>query len=105
MAIRPVFLAHFGFHVIVAEDVAMGVLLARDSRPSVVITELFSRTRTGWNVLEALRARPDTAAVEAVHAVVRETDVPQRGPDRRRGFRDGAAGGAGGRNGGVRRPT
>jgi DNA-binding response OmpR family regulator len=59
VAICSVFLAHFGFHVIVAADVATGVLLARDSRPAVVITELFARTGTGWSVLEALRAARD----------------------------------------------
>lgn len=59
-------LAHFGFHVIVADDAATGVLLARDSRPAVVITELFGRTPTGWGVLEALRARPETAGIPVI---------------------------------------
>lgn len=66
VAICSMFLAHFGFHVIVADNVATGVLLARDSRPAVVITELFGRTRTGWDVLEALRARPETAGIPVI---------------------------------------
>lgn len=66
VAICTAFLAHFGFHVIVAGDVATGVLLARDSRPAVVITELFARTRTGWGVLEALRAHPETAGIPVI---------------------------------------
>ena len=66
VAICSVFLAHFGFHVVVADNVATGVRLARDSRPSVVITELFGRTRTGWDVLEALRVRPETAGVPVI---------------------------------------
>jgi CheY-like chemotaxis protein len=66
VAICSVLLAHSGFHVVVADNVATGVRLARDSRPAVVITELFGRTRTGWDVLEALRARPETAGVPVI---------------------------------------
>jgi CheY-like chemotaxis protein len=66
VAICSVLLAHSGFHVVVADNVATGVRLARDSRPAVVITELFGRTRTGWDVLETLRARPETAGVPVI---------------------------------------
>ena len=64
--ICSVLLAHFGFHVVVAGDVATGVLLARDRRPAVVITELFGRTPTGWDVLETLRSRPETAGIPVI---------------------------------------
>lgn len=59
-------LAHHGFRVIAADDVDSGLLLAREDRPAVVVTELFGRTRTGWAVLEALSARPETAGIPVI---------------------------------------
>lgn len=59
-------LAHFGFRVISAGDLDSGVRLACSSRPAVVVAELFGRTPAGCGVLEALRTRPETAAVPVI---------------------------------------
>ena len=59
-------LEHHGFQVIAAGDVAAGVELARESRPAVVVTELFGRTPSGWTALEALRAGPETAGIPII---------------------------------------
>ena len=66
VAICSALLEYFGFRVIAAGDVASGVRLAAGSRPAVVITELFSRTRTGWAALETLGARPETAGIPVI---------------------------------------
>lgn len=65
-AICTAMLRHHGFSVLVAEDADTGVALAREQRPAVVVTELFARTGTGWAVLEALRALPETAATPVI---------------------------------------
>ncbi|MBW3572015.1 MAG: response regulator [Gemmatimonadetes bacterium] len=59
-------LEHHGFQVMAAGDVAAGVRIACESRPAVVVTELFARTASGWTVLEALRGRPETAGIPII---------------------------------------
>ncbi|HEU0012117.1 MAG TPA: response regulator [Longimicrobium sp.] len=59
-------LRHHGFHVAVAGDAEAGISVVRQSRPCVVITELFHRTRSGWAVLDALGSRPETAGIPVI---------------------------------------
>lgn len=59
-------LRHHGFHVEVAGDAETGMSLVRNARPAVVITELFERTLTGWAVLDALGAQPETAGIPVI---------------------------------------
>jgi CheY-like chemotaxis protein len=59
-------LRHHGFEVLVADGPEAGVALARGSRPSVVVTELFGRTRYGWRVLDVLNSRAETAGVPVI---------------------------------------
>lgn len=55
-----------GYRVITAPEPGAGVALARTARPAVVVTELFNRTQTGWEVLERLRSHPETIDVPII---------------------------------------
>jgi two-component system cell cycle response regulator DivK len=64
--ICTVLLTHYGFRVVTAREPRAGAALARVVRPAVVITELFRRTPTGWEILEILRGDPETSAVPII---------------------------------------
>ena len=59
-------LRHFGFQVVEAEEPEAGLRLARECDPCVIVTELFERTRTGWEILERLAGEEGTTAIPVV---------------------------------------
>jgi DNA-binding response OmpR family regulator len=59
-------LGRAGFATVTAPDGLLGLDLARAGAPSVVVMDLEMPGMNGWEVLEQLRADPDTAAVPVV---------------------------------------
>lgn len=58
--------AHHGYRVCAVGDPDDGLAVAALDHPSVVVTELFTRTESGWRILDALRANPATADIPVI---------------------------------------
>jgi two-component system, cell cycle response regulator DivK len=56
----------YGYEVHAVTTAEDGMQLALAERPSIVVTELFSRTEQGWWILEALRRNPATAGIPII---------------------------------------
>jgi CheY-like chemotaxis protein len=59
-------LGRAGLATVTAADGLLGLQLTRAGAPSVVVMDLEMPGMSGWEVLERLRADPDTAAVPVV---------------------------------------
>lgn len=62
-AIYATLLRHCGYRVLVATDGVAGILLAREHRPDLIVTELFVSSARGWKVPEMLKRDPRTAEI------------------------------------------
>ncbi len=63
-------LARLGFLARGGADGREGIALARTIKPSLIVLDINLPDTTGWNVLEALKASPDTASIPVVvHSV------------------------------------
>ena len=62
-SIYATLLRHFGYLVIEAKNGVEGILLAREHRPDLIVTELFVSTARGWKVPEMLKGDARTAAI------------------------------------------
>jgi two-component system cell cycle response regulator DivK len=56
-------LRHCGYRVLEAKNGVEGILLARERRPDVIVTELFVQSAHGWKVPELLKKDPRTAQI------------------------------------------
>jgi CheY-like chemotaxis protein len=64
--IYSMLLDHSGYRVVVTSEMEEGVRVAREERPTLILTELFVRTAHGWTILEALRGDEATAAIPII---------------------------------------
>jgi len=67
-----------GFGVVLAADGAQGLALARRERPDVVITDLELPGLGGLDLIDALRAEPETAGVAVLLMSADPEDEGQR---------------------------
>jgi two-component system cell cycle response regulator DivK len=56
-------LRHCGYRVLEAKNGVEGILLAREHRPDVIVTELFVQSAHGWKVPELLKQDSRTAQI------------------------------------------
>jgi two-component system cell cycle response regulator DivK len=56
-------LRHSGHRVLEAKNGVEGVLLAREHRPDLIVTELFVPSARGWKVPEMLKRDPRTSQI------------------------------------------
>ncbi len=59
-------LGHHGFNVVASECCAQGVDLAREHRPGLIVVSVSLSPAPAWEMMEALRARPETAGIPVV---------------------------------------
>jgi CheY-like chemotaxis protein len=74
------------WRLLLADDGATGLALAREQRPDVIVLDLHLPDRGGHEVLHALRADPHTAAVPVL-----ALSADARPGERERGLRAGFA--------------
>lgn len=55
-----------GFKVVEAEDAEVGVRIAIQAAPSIIVTELFERTDRGWRILEFFAGEERTAGIPVI---------------------------------------
>lgn len=60
------YLEHAGYAVVTASGGADGLALARTHRPAAITLDLMMPEMSGWDVMQALKADPDLAAVPVV---------------------------------------
>ena len=56
-------LRHSGYRVLEAKNGVEGILLAREHRPDLIVTELFVPSAHGWKVPELLKHDPRTSHI------------------------------------------
>ena len=71
------FLAREGFDVVTARDGAEGLALARQLRPALITLDVMMPGLDGWEVLQALKADPELAAIPVVMLTI--VDEKNRG--------------------------
>jgi signal transduction histidine kinase/CheY-like chemotaxis protein len=80
------FQSHAAWQLLLAEDGATGLALARGEHPDVIVLDLHLPDRDGHEVLHALRANPATAAIPVLALT-----ADARPEERERGLRAGFA--------------
>ena len=55
-----------GFRVVEAGEAEVGVRMALEAEPSVIVTELFERTELGWHILESFAGEEKTARIPVI---------------------------------------
>jgi CheY-like chemotaxis protein len=74
-----------GFSIFTAEDGEQGVLKADQSRPDLIITDVMMPKMDGWQMVRALRSRPELAFIPVIFLTALGGE-----DDRIKGFRLGA---------------
>lgn len=78
-------LHHRDYRVVCATCETDGLDLARSERPTVIVTDVYTRTRDGWRIPELLKSDPATASIPVI--VLSAYVLPE---DRERALRSGA---------------
>jgi len=55
-----------GYVVVIAEDGAQGVALARSERPNLILMDMSLPVMHGWDATRALKADPETSSIPIV---------------------------------------
>ena len=59
-------LEHYGYEVIEAGDGRLGVELARERRPDLILMDISLPVMDGWDATRILKGDPDTAAIPVI---------------------------------------